>query len=119
MNMKFTQIKAVNRKGNLHIKLFGDFNPQAADRLSSTIIDQYSGRGNVFVNTEKIGAVLAQGAQLFKQNMTDCLVPYSNLFMIGQKGAELAPEGSRIIIPKPKKGCCSGCGNCNCGKKKK
>ncbi len=116
--MELDQIQAVNRNGNLHIKLFGDFNPQTAGHLSSTINQQYLGRGNVFVNTEQIGVVLATGAQLFKHSMKDSLVPYGNLFMIGKKGTKLVPDGSKVIIPPTKKGKCTGCGNCTCGRKK-
>jgi hypothetical protein len=114
--MKSEQIQANHRNGNLHIKIFGDFDLMAAQTATSLINDQYPGCGNVFVNTEKMGAVLEAGARAFRHTMSDCAVHLSKLFMIGEKGREIVPDGSRVIIPPKDK--CRGCGKCNCGKKK-
>lgn len=116
--MKSEQIQAVNRNGNLHIKIFGDFDIVAAQGVTSAINNQYQGRGNVFVNTEKMGAVLETGAKAFRYNMRGCAVNHRNLFLVGKKGTQMVPDGSRVIIPPRKKGKCSGCGKCNCGRKK-
>lgn len=114
--MKFEQIKAVHRNGNLHIKIFGDFDSLAAHTATTVINDEYQGSGNVFVNTQKMGAVLENGAMVFRHNMIDCTVQRSKLFLVGEKGREIVPDGSRVIIPPPKKDKCMGCGKCKCGK---
>ncbi len=114
--MKSEQIQAVHRKGNLHIKIFGDFDTVAAQGVTSAITEQYKGRGNVFIKTAQMGAVLEAGAKVFRRNMGDCPVHHRNLFMVGKKGMEMVPDGSRVIIPPQKKSKCGNCKNCQCRK---
>jgi hypothetical protein len=116
--MKSVPIQAEHRNGNLHVKICGDFDAAAAHTATSLINDQYPGCGNVFVNTEKMGAVLEGGAKAFRDNMSDGAVHLGKLFLVGEKGREIGPDGSRVIIPPPKKDKCTGCGKCNCGLKK-
>ncbi len=118
--MKLEQIQAVHRNGNLHIKIFGDFDSMAAHTATAVINARYQGAGNVFVNTEKMGAVLEAGVEVFRHRLKDCVVQRKNFFLIGEKGMAMAPRGSRVIIPPKEKCKCGGkCKNCSCRKEEK
>ena len=117
--MQSAHVEAVNRNGNLHVKIVGDFDDVAAQGAALAIDHEYRGLGNVFVNTQQVKSVLPSSAASFKESMATAKVDAANLFVVGENGAPLVPDGSRMIARPPKKKKCSGCGNCKCGKKKK
>lgn len=119
-------IEACQRNGNIHIKVSGKFDQEKAIALNLTIQEKYQGRGNVFFHTENISRVLPCGRDYFKYKANRCGLPLKTLFLIGETGRDIMPNGSMVlIIPKKKKGsCCGGtkkkcigCTNCSCKKK--
>ena len=108
-------IQADQHNGNLHIKLFGDFDQDFAKALTHTISNQYCGKGNIFVNTEKVERLLPDGQELFKKNLRSTILPNKQIYLIGEKGLEMGTRGCKVIIKK-KKNCCGRCKNCSCHK---
>jgi hypothetical protein len=86
--------------GNLHIKLSGKFNGMCAWELIKTISRHYSRLGRVFVNTSGLDEVLAEGKELFKSLMPMGCMPPGSLYFKGEKGFEIAPNGTRVLICK-------------------
>jgi len=86
--------------GNLHIRLRGDFNGVCAWELIKTIYRQYRGSGNIFVNTIDLQVIRPNGIQLFKHHMETALMPLSRLYIKGEKGFIVAPNGARVLISK-------------------
>ena len=97
-----------HRNGNLFIKFYGSLNSGAAKKLLEVMETEYRGRGNVFVNTEKVEKIHNCGQQAFLTGLNDTRVPVNNLFFIGKKGIEFEVQNCKVIIPKKKK-CCGKC----------
>ena len=94
--------KVVFRKssGNLHVYLNGNFSGMCAWELIKTIKKQYSGSGRVFINTDGLDRVLPSGIELFKEHMTKKIMPMDGLFIKGEIGFKIGPNGSRVLIRK-------------------
>ncbi len=108
-------IQAENRNGNLHIKLYGGFDHHSAGQLTTAINDNYLGRGNIFVHTEKLEQVFSSGGDHFKREAVAQNLPCKVLYLTGEKGLEMAPEGCRVIVGlSGKKTCSRSCQNCKC-----
>jgi hypothetical protein len=112
MNQSAT-ITADQRHGNLFITVEGDLSPEAAHALHAEIETRDKGRGNIFINTEKMGQVTEAGRDLLHG-----LLARPNggrIYFIGSQGFILSPDGGRVIVRKPKKAHCNGCRKCSCG----
>ncbi|MFH2066856.1 MAG: hypothetical protein ABIK15_16780 [Pseudomonadota bacterium] len=90
--------------GNLHIDLAGVFTGKCAWELIKTIRRRHTGMGRIFVNTEKLNCLHADGVVLFKQHMSACPIPINTLFIKGKNGFALGPDGSRVLIAKKQTG---------------
>ncbi|PIE71317.1 MAG: peptidylprolyl isomerase [Deltaproteobacteria bacterium] len=101
-----TQFQVAFRKsvGNLHLKPEGVFDGNSAWVLTKTIREQYNGFGRVFVSTAGLNEIRADGVKLFKSLMSSRIMPMDHLYFKGEKGFSMAPNGSRVIIPR-KCGC--------------
>ena len=86
--------------GNLYIDIFGEFNGMCAWELVKVIKRQAIYSGRVFVNTAGIGKIVPAGADLFKYHMTSTRMPADWLYLKGEKGFAIAPNGSRVLICK-------------------
>lgn len=108
--------------GNTHVGVIGEFNSNTASDIISFLNQNYSGTGNVFIDTAKIHNIVQSGADYFKTAFSACLVPSKCLFFKGELGKNLGPDGSRLIILKQKEKkhqCCGNCKNCKCNKEHK
>lgn len=84
--------------GNLHVNLCGEFNGMCAWELFK-VLTRHQGAGRIFVNTQKIRRIAEEGINLFKSHMSHrCARDW--LYFKGQKGFEIAPNGSRVLICK-------------------
>ena len=99
MNPGFT-INFRKSCGNLHIYLNGYFNGMCAWAIIKTIKMEYNGTGRVFVSTDGLTSLLESGIDLFKTNMTPKIIPLNRLFLKGQNGFKIGPDGCRILISK-------------------
>ncbi|MGD9158815.1 MAG: hypothetical protein PVG39_10445 [Desulfobacteraceae bacterium] len=84
--------------GNLHVNLSGEFNGLCAWELVKTIKLKNKGKGRVFVNTDKLNSILIDGIELFKMHMCGRQMKKDWLYFKGDKGFEIAPDGSRVLI---------------------
>ena len=112
-------------KGNMHVDLEGCFDTSAAKQFITFLSSFYRGEGRVFVDTAKLSLVTEHGAGYFKESFSHASVFAGNLYLKGQRGFSLLPQGGRVILMKSevaseKKHVCSGnCKECKCGHRKK
>lgn len=116
MSAKF-QLEFRQSNGNLFIDAAGDFDGHSAWELMNAINRKYAGQGRVFVNTERIEDVTPFGQGLFHDLMAKSVLPKDRLFLKGEKGFEIGPDGSSVLIGKKKnhRRCDGRCSNCRCG----
>jgi len=95
------KIKFRKSCGNLHVYLRGAFNGICAWYLIKTIKKHYNGYGRVFVDTASLIEVLPDGVNIFKEYMTFQIMPLDRLFIKGEKGFKIGPNGCRVLIYKP------------------
>lgn len=89
--------------GNLHLNPEGPFNGKSAWVLVKTIKSRYRGTGRIFVNTAGLCDIMPSGAHLFKELMMSKNMPLSRLYLKGEKGFEIGPNGSRVLVCNPEK----------------
>lgn len=119
-------------EGNLHVRAQGEFDADAAQELLELLQAEYHAGDRVFVDTAGLGAIHPSGRGMLDTGMEHTAVPLPSLFFKGEKGFQVAPSGSRVLIvsrekkgetagrkpafaPKPKKHCCGTCAHCTCG----
>lgn len=109
------RIDTAHRNGNLHIRIHGHFSWQAAMDVTTTIAQDYQGRGNIFIHTAEVTSVAAQSRQILADQIERLALPRENLYLTGLKGLDIGPEKIRVIVyEKRKKGCCGRCRDCGC-----
>ena len=91
--------------GNVHITACGEFNGMCAWELVKTIKKKYKGAGRVFVGTSKLNISDPQGIDMFKALMKNNIMPLNDLYIKGEAGFRIGPDGSRVLISK------KDCGN--------
>ena len=97
--------------GNLHIYPYGEFNGMCAWQLIKIIKQQNPGSGRIFISTVALNRLQPDGVDLFKSYMTRKKIPTDWLYFKGEKGFEIAPEGSRVLIchkARPRSKQCNG-----------
>ena len=97
MERKFV-IKSRNSVGNLHISLSGEFNRMCAWELIKIIKLNKTGGGRVFINTKELRRISPEGVDLFKVYMCGRKIKPDWLYFKGDKGFEIAPDGSRVLV---------------------
>jgi hypothetical protein len=108
--------------GNLHLQPKGDFDGSAACELVNLIHDKYEGEGRVFVDTQRLRTVHPFGCSMFHYHLNFGKLPANRLYFKGEKGFEMAPDGSRVLVTSEKKcrhQCRGNCATCKCGSHQK
>lgn len=115
------QIEFKKSNGNLHVSPSGDFDGSSAWELVNLLHEQYDGKGRVVVDTHNLRKICPFGCSTFQCRLNRSKLPSNRLSFKGEKGYEIAPEGSRVLVAPKKHRCqCNGnCTNCPCSKKKK
>jgi hypothetical protein len=90
--------------GNLHISLYGEFNGMCAWELFKTIKRYQAASRRIFVNTAWLDIINQNGADLFKTHMKAESIKKERVYFKGEKGLQIAPDGSRVLIIKQEKG---------------
>ena len=103
MERRFT-IDSRQSVGNLHVSLTGEFNDMCAWELIKTIRLKKNRRGRVFVNTNGLKGISSDGIDLFKTHICGNVMKQDWLYFKGDKGFEIAPDGSRVLIPRKNDG---------------
>ncbi len=113
------QIRYKKSNGNLHLHPSGNLDGSSASVLLKFLHEKYEGIGRVFIETGNIDNVHPFGCHTFKRNLDRKRLPADRIYFKGEKGFQIAPAGSRVLIPGGGKTCkCHGrCENCKCGNK--
>ncbi|MBO4317568.1 MAG: peptidylprolyl isomerase [Mailhella sp.] len=131
MKSDFT-ISFHHSNGNMHVGIIGIFSERCAESLRSLLDREYPGSGRIFVDTRSLTGIRAEGAELFRKELRQSAMPLSDLYFKGERGFEIAPDGSRVLIfnkadgsalsrgplqnvPQKKHACCGKCAHCTCG----
>ncbi|MFP4316980.1 MAG: peptidylprolyl isomerase [Desulfovibrionales bacterium] len=120
MNTNFL-ITYKKSKGNLYVRPVGDFDGSSAWQLTNLLHDNYDGQEKVFIDTKGLREICPFGCRTFQCRLDPKHIPLERLFFMGDKGIEIAPEGSHVIASSDKRRCgCSGkCKTCLCSRDKK
>ena len=120
MSAKF-HIKLKRKNGNLHLQPTGVFDGSSAWRMVNLLHEQYDGKGQVFIDTQGLRDIYPFGCSTFQCQLNPRRLPADRLVFNGEKGLEIAPEGSKVIVGSGRQSCrCDGnCANCPCSEKKK
>ena len=102
--------------GNMHVGVSGEFNQNTADAVLEILQRAYTGSGRIFIDTAKINSIVDSGAEYFKAAFAGINVPTACLFFKGEKGRNIGPNGSKLLLvkereKKPHSGCCGKCKN--------
>lgn len=102
--------------GNLHLRPKGDLDGSSAWVLIRMIYESYDGKGRVFIDTQDLREMHPFGCGILKCELRKGIVPTERLYFKGKNGFEMAPNGSRVIVPAKVPSCrCNGnCQNCLC-----
>ena len=115
------QIALRRSNGNLHVSPRGDLDGNTALQLVNLLHEQYDGNGRVFIDTNKLATIFPHGCSTFQSWLNPKRIPADRLFFKGEKGYELAPNGSKVIVASPvhRCGCKGDCANCMCSRMKR
>jgi len=108
------------RKGNVHIRVKGQFTTDTAEALISAMVDSYPGTGNIFIHTTELTEIVQESKRFFGILLGSSGLPRGNIYLIGKKGMDIGQDGVKVIVyEKREHGCgCSGkCKGCTCHKK--
>lgn len=96
--------------GNLHIHPVGALNNEMVDALDNVMENEYGGSGRIFVRTADIE--LSDKDGLGKGIIIPQGITKSDVYFKGEKGFDIAPDGTRVIISSRDMG-----GDCRCSGK--
>ena len=85
-------ISSFKTKGNLHLKLYGDFDVNSAQELTNTILTHGVGYWDIFIDTNDLETIHPFGRVTFKMNIRNLKGKLNNLFFIGEHKHEIAPN---------------------------
>lgn len=97
------------RNGHLHVKLSSSVTESYIEEVIPEIATQYTGGGNIFINTEKVESITSESARKFCSLIQRSSLPKNKLYMIGKHGFELGADQFKVIVRPPKKDRCGGC----------
>ena len=115
------QIEVKKSNGHLHVIPRGDFDGNSAWELVNLLHEQYDGEGQVVIDTRNLRNMCPFGCSTFRCRLNQSRLPSNRLSFKGEKGYEIAPEGSKVVVSHKKHRCrCNGnCANCPCAGEKK
>jgi hypothetical protein len=113
-------VQCKKSNGNLHLRPKGDLDGSSAWELINLINEKYDDKGRVFIETQSLREVHPFGCSIFKCQLSTGSIPLKHLFFKGEKGFDMAPNGSRVLIVSKRRGCrCKGdCAICRCPAKR-
>jgi anti-anti-sigma regulatory factor len=120
MSAKFqVATKVIN--GDLYMHPRGDFDGSSALELINLLQEKFDGKGQVIIDTTGLQEICPFGCSMFQNRLNLSHVSTHRLCFTGEKGYQIAPEGSKIVVSSPKHRCqCNGhCADCLCAEKKK
>ena len=97
MSAKF-HIKLKRNNGNLHLRVAGIFDGSSAWQLVNLLHKKYDGKGQVFIDTNGLRDIYPFGCSTFQCQLNPRRLPANRLVFKGEKGLEIAPDGSKVIV---------------------
>ena len=85
-------ISSIKTNGNLHLKLYGDFDVNSAQELTNTLLTHGVGYWDIFIDTNNLESIHPFGRAAFKMNLSNFKNRLNNLFFIGENKHEIAPN---------------------------
>lgn len=111
------------KKSSDHLQVIprGDFDGNSACELVNLLAEQYDGKGGVVIDTRNLREMCPFGCSTFRCRLKQSRLPSHRLAFKGEKGYEIAPEGSSVIVRQNERPCrCKGqCAHCLCSGKAK
>ncbi len=98
--------------------LSGEFDAEAACMVAE-MIHRYASQGTrVFVNVDEHTRITPGGGEKFLRHSERLAFAPDMVFFKGERTLDLAPQGYRVLVPKPVACSCKAarCGNGGCGK---
>lgn len=99
--------------GNMHVALHGNFNTSSAKQFINCLTKVYEGTGRVFVDTAHLCDLSDSGIKYFRDFLSSTKVLAHNLYLKGERGFQLVPNGSKVLLVKQKSKDSSS--SCACG----
>ena len=82
---------------NLHLKLMGDFDGTSAQKLLNALEENCTNVRKIFIHTSCLKKIYPFGQELFQRDLHFINGQLSSLIFTGDKGGQIAPEGSRFL----------------------
>jgi hypothetical protein len=82
---------------SLHLRLEGDFDGGSAHQLLCMLGESGCKAKRVFIHTNGLREIHPFGKAVFQKNLADFMGQRTNLVFTGDKGAEIAPRGHRVL----------------------
>lgn len=82
---------------NLHLRLTGDFDSTAAQKLLSALDENCANVGKVFIHTSCLKEIYPSAQELFQKDHHFTNGQSATLIFTGENGKLIAPEGSRFL----------------------
>jgi hypothetical protein len=86
------QISSFKTNGNLHLKLYGDFDVNSAQELTVTLLTHGASCWDIFIDTNNLETIHPFGRNTFKMNLGNFKKQLNNLFFIGANKHKIAPN---------------------------
>ena len=86
------QIISAKTNGNLHLKLYGDFDVNAAQELTNTLLTHGVGYWDIFIDTNDLETIHPFGRDTLQMNLSNFKKQLNNLFFIGANRYKIAPN---------------------------
>jgi len=94
------QIQEHRNSDNLHLRLTGVFDEDAALSLTEALKENRAGVGRIFVHTAALDQVLDSGVELFRSNLSSLDRSGAEIIFTGKRAEKLAVKapGIRFIM---------------------
>ena len=86
------QIISSKANGNLHLKLYGDFDANSAQELTNTLLTLGTGSWDIFIDTNNLETIHPLGRGALQMNLSNFKKQLNNLFFIGANKHKIAPN---------------------------
>lgn len=113
------QVEFKKSNGNLHVHPSGDLGGSSAWELVNLLHEQYEGRGRVYIDTDDLRNMCPFGCNTFQCRLNRQHLPFERIYFKGDKGAAMAPKGSKVVKALPRHRCRGNCATCKCSHIKK
>ncbi len=98
MNNSAYNLKYRLSQGNMHIALSGEFNTNLVQNCIDCVSTSYEQGGRIFLDTRNIDSFCDKATEEFKNFFTKVSFLATSLYLKGEKGFKILPEGGKLLI---------------------